>query len=137
MAQLDVGPVLTVLADLAREDGFSVAVRAVRALGRARTPAGTAALTELLQFSDARIRRAAVEALGQVGTEATVSALTAALMDAADTVRWTAADALGALGSRAPLASLKQSADSDDSPRVRWAARRAIAEITAQESRDA
>jgi HEAT repeat protein len=77
---------------------------AAYALGRLRSPSGTAALVAALKDKEMEVRGAAAVALGQCGDAAPIEPLLGALSDKSEFVRAQAARALGAAGRGAAVA---------------------------------
>jgi vesicle coat complex subunit len=127
------------LMDALKGDDLWVRAAAVGAL----TQVGVAAIVELanaLNHSDKAVRRAAAKALGKIDGAGenpdVIRSLSASLLDIDDGVRRFAAQALGRLGAETLVPELAE-ALTDDDPKVRIAAFKALAEIKTPEAQQA
>ncbi len=99
----------------------------LRALGRRRGPEAVATLAKVLAVEEPSLASVAAEAVGETGDAGAEAPLVEALGSHHEAVRVAAARALGRVGTASAVVPLKVAEASD--PRLRAAARQAIAEI--------
>jgi hypothetical protein len=109
--------------------------RAVRAMGRSRSPMAVDRLVHTLDDADPEVRRQAVKGLGETRTDEALNPLIAELADEESDIRAEAAEALGTLRHPRGVEPLLKVLDDPDS-RIAVAAARALGEIGGDDVKD-
>jgi MFS family permease len=119
--------------DWARNDNYRA--RAIRKMGRSRSPMALDQLIQALNDANPDVRRQAAHGLGETGATEAIDPLLDELRDQESDIRGEAAEALGKIGDHDVIDPLIEALDDSDT-RVQISAIRALADIGGAEARE-